>query len=187
MKKLLVAAALACAPFTTFAADHYTLDPHHTFARFALSHFGFSTFHGQFNTTSGTATLDTAKKSGSVDVSIAVRSIVTGVDKLDAHLLGADFFDAEKYPAITFKSNDFKFDGDRLTSVTGELNMRGVTKPVTLTVTHFVCKNNPITRNPACGADLSATLKRSDWGVSGYVPAIGDEVTLSIEVEAAKQ
>src|SRR3546814_2712559 len=70
MKKLLIAAALACAPLATFAADHYTLDPHHTFARFALSHFGFSTFHGQFNATSGTATLDLAKKGGGVDVSI---------------------------------------------------------------------------------------------------------------------
>src|SRR3546814_13951583 len=78
-----------------------TLDPHHTVARFALSHFGFSTFHGQFGATSGTATLDLAKKGGGVDVSIDVRSIATGVDKLDAHLLGADFFDAAKYPTIT--------------------------------------------------------------------------------------
>ncbi|HEY9547645.1 MAG TPA: YceI family protein [Solimonas sp.] len=187
MKKLLIAAALACAPLATFAADHYTLDPHHTFARFALSHFGFSTFHGQFNATSGTATLDLAKKGGGVDVSIDVRSIATGVDKLDAHLLGADFFDAAKYPTITFKSNDFAFDGDQLASVTGALTMHGVTRPITLTVAHFVCKDHPISRSPACGADLRATLKRSDWGVSGYVPAIGDEVTLSIEVEATKQ
>src|SRR3546814_12611717 len=86
-------------------------------------------------------------------------------------------------PTITFKSNDFAFDGDQLASVTGALTMHGVTRPITLTVAHFVCKDHPISRSPACGADLRATLKRSDWGVSGYVPAIGDEVTLSIRSE----
>src|SRR3546814_15699696 len=77
-------------------------------------------------------------------------------------------------PTITFKSNDFAFDGDQLASVTGALTMHGVTRPITLTVAHFVCKDHPISRSPACGADMRATLKRSDWGVSGYVPAIGD-------------
>src|SRR3546814_20123245 len=106
MQSLLIAAALACAPLATFAADHYTLDPHHTFARFALSHFGFSTFHGQFNATSGTATLDLAKKGGGVDVSIDVSSIANGVDQLDAPLLGAVFLGAANYPTITFTSNE---------------------------------------------------------------------------------
>src|SRR3546814_14113532 len=81
MKKLLIAAALACAPLATFAADHYTLDPHHPFARFPLSHFGFSTFHGQFNATSGTATLNLAKKGGVDNVRIDGGSCATGALK----------------------------------------------------------------------------------------------------------
>src|SRR3546814_7635175 len=154
----------------TCALPIYTLDPHHTFARFALSHFGFSTFHGQFNATSGTATLDLAKKGGGVDVSIDVRSIATGVDKLDAHLLGADFFDAAKYPTITFKSNDFAFDGDQLASVTGALTMHGVTRPITLTVAHFVCKDHPISRSPACGADRKSTRLNSSHYCAARMP-----------------
>ena len=71
--------------------------------------------------------------------------------------------------------------------MTGDLTLHGVTKPVALDVEHFVCKDHPMTRKPACGADLEATIKRSDWGISTYVPMVGDEVELTIEVEAAKQ
>ena len=187
MKKLLLAAVLAATSFAAAAADTYDLEPNHTFPRFAISHLGFSTFHGQFNKTSGTATIDTAKKTGSVDVTIDVSSISTGVDKLNEHLKTPDFFDAAKYPTITFKSTSFKFDGDKLDAVTGDLTMHGVTKPVTLEVEHFVCKDHPMMKKPACGADLEAKIKRSDWGISTYVPLVGDEVELTIEVEAIKK
>lgn len=187
MKKMLVAALLAGASFAAAAADRYDLDPNHTFPRFAINHLGFSTFHGQFDKTSGTATIDTAKKTGSVDVTIDVASISTGVAKLDEHLKTPDFFDAAQYPTITFKSTSFKFAGDKPAEVSGELTMHGVTKPVSLSVASFVCKDHPMTKKPACGADLTATIKRSDWGITTYVPAVGDEVTLSIEVEAMKK
>ncbi|WP_028007304.1 YceI family protein [Solimonas flava] len=187
MKKMLVAALLASASFAAAAADTYDLEPNHTFPRFAINHLGFSTFHGQFNKTSGTATIDLAKKTGSVDVTIDVASISTGVAKLDEHLQTPDFFDVAKYPTITFKSSQFKFDGGKLEEVRGELTMHGVTRPVTLEVENFVCKDHPMTKKPACGADLEAKIKRSDWGITTYVPAVGDEVTLSIEVEAVKK
>ncbi|MFT4045129.1 MAG: YceI family protein [Solimonas sp.] len=187
MKKLLLAAALAASSFAATAADTYDFDPNHTFPRFAISHLGFSTFHGQFNKTSGAATIDTAKKSGSVDVTIDVGSISTGVDKLNEHLKAPEFFDAAKYPTITFQSTRFKFDGDKPAEVTGDLTMHGVTKPVTLEVEHFVCKDHPMTKKPACGAELEAKIKRSDWGISTYVPLVGDEVELTIEVEAVKR
>ncbi|MGH8444447.1 MAG: YceI family protein [Solimonas sp.] len=187
MKKLILAAALAGVSFASFAADNYDLEPNHTFPRFAINHLGFSTFHGQFNKTSGTATIDTAKKTGSVDVTIDVSSVSTGVAKLDEHLQSPDFFNTAKYPTITFKSTSFKFDGDKLDKVTGDLTLLGVTKPVTLDVEHFVCKDHPMTKKPACGADLEGKIKRSDWGMTTYVPAVGDEVELSIEVEAIKK
>lgn len=169
------------------AADTYAIDPTHTFPSFALNHLGFSTFRGRFDKTSGTITLDVAKKTGSADITIDVASVSTGVAKLDEHLLKDDFFNAAKYPTITFKSKDFKFTGDKLTAVQGDLTMHGVTKPVTLTVTSFACKPHPLKKIQACGADAATTIKRSDWGISTYSPNVGEEVTLLIEVEAHKQ
>lgn len=187
MRMLILAAALASTSFASLAADTYEIEPNHTHPRFALSHLGFSTFQGQFNATSGSITLDPAKKTGSIEVSVEVQSIATGVAKLDEHLLSADFFDVAKYPTMTFKSTALKFDGGTLKSVTGDLTMHGVTKPVRLEVEHLACKDNPMSKLPACGADLRGKLKRSDWGISSYVPAVGDDVTLSIEVEAVRK
>lgn len=169
------------------AADTYVIDPTHTFPSFEISHFGFSTFRGRFDKTSGSITLDLAKKTGSADISIDVASISTGVDKLNEHLKKDDFFDVAKYPTITFKSKQFNFRGDVLSTVTGDLNMHGVTKPVTLTVAAFTCKEHPLKKVQACGADASATINRSDWAMSTFSPNIGEAVTLHIEVEAHKQ
>lgn len=169
------------------AADTYVIDSSHTFPSFEISHFGFSTFRGRFDKTSGSVTLDIAKKTGGADISIDVASISTGVAKLDEHLLKDDFFDVAKYPVITFKSRDFKFRGDTLSTVTGDLAMHGVTRPVTLTVAAFTCKEHPLKKIQACGADASATINRSDWGITTYSPNIGEEVTLHIEIEAHRQ
>jgi polyisoprenoid-binding protein YceI len=177
---------LSAASLSAHAADTYTLDPNHTFPRFEISHFGFSTFQGRFDKTSGSITLDVAAKKGSADVTVDVASISTGVAKLDEHLMKPEFFDVAKYPTITFKSNDFKFTGDKLTAVAGDLTIHGVTKPVTLVVTSFVCKDHPMKKTPVCGADANVKIKRSDFGMSTYVPAIGDEVTLRVEAEAGK-
>jgi len=188
MKKILLAAALAATSFAATAApETYELEPTHTFPRFSISHFGISTFQGQFNKTSGTVTLDRAKKTGSVEATIDVNSISTGVPKLDEHLKSPDFFDAAKYPTITFKSTKLKFDGDKLDEVIGDLTMHGVTKSVKLDVDDFVCMDHPMTKKPVCGAEVEAKIKRSEWGISTYSPAIGEEVKLKIEVEAIKQ
>lgn len=186
MKKTLLAALLLSA--TTLSAQAaeavYTLDPTHTFPTFEISHLGFSTFRGRFDRTEGTVTLDTAKKSGSVEVTIDVNSVSTGVAKLDEHLKNEDFFDAKKYPTITFRSTKFKFDGDKVDEVSGDLTMHGVTRPVTLDVDDFNCKQHPLAGVWACGANLETKIKRSDWGISKYSPNVGEEVTLQIEVEA---
>jgi polyisoprenoid-binding protein YceI len=189
MKRIVVVFALLLPAFLTsaHAADTYAIDPSHTFPSFAISHFGFSTFRGRFDKTSGTITVDLAKKSGSADVTIDVASVSTGVAKLEQHLLKPDFFDVAKYPTISFKSKDFKFQGDKLIAVNGDLTMHGVTKPVTLTVASFACKPHPLKKIQACGADASVAIQRSEWGMSTYSPNIGEEVTLHIEVEAHKQ
>lgn len=184
MKKILAIASLSLTPFIVQAADTYEIDPSHTFPTFEVNHLGLSTFRGRFDKTSGTITLDLAKKTGSVDVTIDANSVSTGVAKLDAHLKNEDFFDTAKYPTITFKSTKFKFDGNDLDEVEGVLTMHGVSKPVTLDVDDFVCKPHPMTQRPACGANLEAKIKRSDWGITYLSPNVGEEVKLKIEVEA---
>ena len=180
-------AILALAGFAAGAAaapDTYTIDSNHSFPSFEITHFGFSTFRGRFDRTSGTIVLDLAKKTGNADVTIDATSISTGVAKLDEELKGANFFDTAKYPAITFKARNFGFDGERLAAVNGDLTIHGVTKPVTLQVKNFLCKDHPMKKVPACGADAFATIKRSEFGVSTYSPNVGEEVTLEIQVEA---
>lgn len=187
LKKLAVAAVLGTFATVTAAADTYEIDPTHTFPYFEIDHLGLSTFTGRFDKTSGTATLDMKKKTGSVEVTIDVASISTGVAKLDDHLKADDFFNLKQYPTITFKSTEFKFDGDKLDEISGKLTMHGVTKPVTLDVERFVCKDHPMKKTPVCGIDLEGKIKRSDWGMTTYVPAVGDEVKLKIEAEAYKK
>ena len=122
-----------------------------------------------------------------VQASIDVASIDTGDEKRDAHLKTADFFDAEKFPTITFKSTSMKFDGDRVVGVEGDLTMLGVTKPVTLTVVNMTCGPQPFNKKPMCGGEATATIKRSDWGMTAGLPfAPGDEVKLIIPIEAYK-
>jgi len=187
MKHTLAALALVATAFGASAADTYVIDNTHTFPTFEYTHFGYSTASAKFNTTKGTITLDLKKKTGSVDVTIDVASVNSGVPKLDEHLKSKDFFEADKYPSITFKSSAFRFDGDALSEVAGDLTVHGVTKPITLKVTSFVCKEHPMKKVPACGANAVASLKRSDFGVGAYAPAISDEINLRIQVEAHKQ
>jgi len=176
----LVAGAAFAAPET------YTVDPMHTIPVYEVNHLGFSTQRGRFNKVSGTIVFDRTAHTVAADISIDVNSLSTGVEKLETHLKSEDFFDAAKYPTLTFKSTGAKFDGDRLVSVAGNLTMRGVTRPVTLTVTAFHCGFNPVYKKDECGADATTVVKRSDFGISYGIPAVGDEVKLLIPVEAHK-
>lgn len=187
-KTLLALLALACAAVGTpaAAADSYTIDPTHTFPSFEVSHLGFSIQRGRFNRSSGKIALDTAAKSGSIDVSIDATSIDTGLAKLEEHLRSEEFFDTAKYPTITFASKSLKFDGDRLVSADGNFTMHGVTKPITLMLDHFKCAPHPMTKKPHCGANATASIKRSEFGIAKYVPSVGDDVKISIQVEAIR-
>ncbi|BCL75901.1 polyisoprenoid-binding protein [Jeongeupia sp. HS-3] len=188
MKKLILAATVATLASAAFAApENYAIDPSHTAAHFAVSHLGFSTQFGSFDKTSGNIVLDAEKKTGSVDISIDTASIDSGWDARDKHLKGEDFFNVEKYPTATFKSKNLKFDGDKLVAVDGDFTLLGVTKPLTLAVSDFKCGPHPMMKKAWCGAAASATLKRSDFGMKAYLPGVGDEVKLTIQVEAGKQ
>ncbi|HEY5995211.1 MAG TPA: YceI family protein [Gallionellaceae bacterium] len=186
LKRHALVMLLAVLPFAAHASDSYTIDPPHTFAHFTVNHLGFSTMHGRFDKTSGKATLDMAAKTGSVEISIESGSISTGFAKRDDHLKSPDFFNAAEFPAITFKSKKFNFKGDAPASIEGELTLLGVTKPVTLTVTEFKCGTNPMSKKYECGAGATAQIKRSDFGMKAFLPAVGDDIKLEFELEANK-
>lgn len=180
----IVVASLFALPVV--AADTYTNDPAHTYPSFEVSHLGFSTMRGRFNKTAAKITLDKAAKTGAVEATIDATSVDTGWPKRDEHLRSGDFFNVEKFPTFTFKSDSFKFDGDKVVTVPGQLTLLGVTKPVTLQIANFKCAPHPMLKRENCGAEVSTTIKRSDFGMSYGLPAVGDDIKIAVEVEALK-
>ena len=180
-----IAAALAALPALA-DVETYNIDPKHTFPTYEVGHFGYSIQRGRFNKTQGRITLDTAAKTGSAEVTMDAASVSSGVDKLDEHLRSEDFFGASKNPDITFKSSDFTFDGERVRQARGTLTINGITKPVTFEITHFKCGLNPMILRKVCGADMTANIKRSDFGMKYALPMLADEVLLRVNVEAIK-
>lgn len=187
LNRTILAVLLATSlPLAAYATDSYTVDPSHTYPRFKINHLGFSTMEGRFDKSSGKITLDRAAKTGTVEITTETASVSTGFAKRDDHLRSPDFFNAAEFPRITFKSTAVKFKGDKPSSVEGNLTMIGVTKPVTLTIDEFNCGTHPMNKKEVCGADASAQIKRSDFGIKYALPAVGDDVKLVFEVEAVK-
>ena len=188
MKKLTtLSLGLACLALPAFAdVESYTIDPNHTFPTYEINHLTFSIQRGRFNRTQGKITLDTAARKGTVDVAIDTASVSTGVPKLDEHLKSGDFFDSANFPQMTFKSTDLVFDGEKVRQARGTLTLLGVSKPVTFDITQFKCGSYPMTLRKACGADMTATIRRSDFGMKYGLPGVGDEVLLRVNVEAQK-
>lgn len=188
MKKLI--ALVLAAGFSTAALaapETYVTDDAHTFARFSYSHLGFTTQESRFDSTKGRITIDRAARTGAAEITIDASSVNTGSTAFNGHLKGADFFDVEKFPTITFKSSKFNFDGDALASVDGNLTIKGITKPVHLNVTSFKCQPHPMLKKDACGANATATIKRSEFNAGKYAPHVSDDVTLTFTVEAIKE
>lgn len=181
----MIAATLSSAAFA--APETYMIEPSHSMPRFEYSHFGYSLQLSRFDKVSGSITLDRARKTGSVDVTIDAKSVNTGSALFNEHIQAADYFDTGMFPTLTYKSSKVKFDGDKVVAVEGELTAKGVTKPVTLTVNSFLCMPHPMMKKDACGATATAKIKRSDFNMGKNVPYVGDEVTLTIPVEAIKQ
>lgn len=166
----------------------YKLDPTHTWTTWEARHFGTSTFRGRFDRKEGTVTLDRAARTGRVELTIDLTSVDTGADHLNHRLQESDFFDTGNFPTATFVGQDFRFDGDDVSQVTGQLTLKGKTRPVTLKASGFNCYQNPLLKREVCGGDFSATIDRTAWGVSAYAPfPVGGDVRLSIEVEAIRQ
>ena len=184
---------LAAAVIATFsgavlaAPETFIIDGAHTFPRFSYSHFGFSTQLSRFNKTSGKIVLDREAKTGSVDVVIDTTSVDTGFDVFNGHIQGEDFLSTEKFPSATFKSTKVRFEGDKPVAVEGDLTIKGVTKPVTLTLTSFILQPHPMLKKDAIGANATTRISRTEFGAGKYAPNVGDEVTIDLAVEAIKE
>lgn len=186
MKKTLIAAAFASffAGQALAAPQTYVIDPSHTFPRFSYNHMGMSKQTLRFNQTTGTVVLDQAAKNAKVDVTIDMTSVSTGFTPFDGHIQGADFFDTEQFPTATYQSNKVIFEGDKPVRIEGDLTIKGITKPVTLTITSFFSGPHPMMKKAAIGANATAVISRSAFNAGQFAPAIGDEVTLDIALEA---
>ncbi len=167
----------------------YNVEPVHSQPQWEARHIGMSTQRGSFGKMTGKVTLDTVAKQGSVDVTIDATTAKTFDARLDQIVKGERFFNVEKYPTLTFKSTKFVFDGDKVVEVEGDLTMVGVTKPVTFKVANFVCGEQPFNKKPMCGADATATIKRSDWGITDglKINNPSDEIKLLIPIEGYRE
>jgi polyisoprenoid-binding protein YceI len=185
-----VIAAMAALAFATpvAAADVYVSDPPHTMAYFQTGHLGIAWIHGRFKDVDAKITLDRPAKQGSIEAVIKTATVDTGFEARDKHVRSPDYLDVEQFPTMTFKSSKLKFDGERLVGADGELTLYGVTRPVTLEIPQFRCVTHPATKREVCGAEARTTIKRAEWGVKrGANPPLGDEVRITIQIEAYKQ
>jgi polyisoprenoid-binding protein YceI len=185
--RLALAASLVLAAAPLYATT-YTIEPDYTQAVFRWSHLGFSNPAAQLSQGQGTLEFDPADPTrAAVNVTIALSSLNTGVPALDEHLRSEDFFEVAKFPTASFHSTKVEQGAgkDRL-KVTGELNLHGVTKPVTLDVTVLKVGSNPRTQLPTVGFEATTTLKRSDFGLGAFVPQVSDEIRLQISSQGVE-
>jgi polyisoprenoid-binding protein YceI len=154
---------------------------------FSYNHLGYSTPLSRFNKTTGKIILDREAKRGEVDIVIDTQSVDTGYGTFDEHIQGEDFLDTAKYPTATFKSNRVVFEGDKPVAVHGTLTLKGVTQPVTLTVTSFQAMPHPMLKKDAIGANAHTVVKRSEFNAGKYAPHVSDEVRIDIAVEVIKE
>ncbi len=194
-KRSLVAATLLAFPLSALAdlskvpSGVYTLDNTHGYITFTYSHLGFSNPRVGFNSFDTTLELDRDNPGNSaISVTIDATSIDSRVAEFNEHLNSGDFFNTAEYPTITFESTKIEATGENTFNVTGNLTILDTTRPVTLAATVNKADNHPMRNVPTVGVSASTTLMRSEWGLGAYVPAVSDEVELSIEVELlAKQ
>jgi len=189
MKFKTLALGLTLASVATFSMAKpvaYTIDPGHTATVFSWSHFGFSTPSANFSDIQGTITVDNEKPANSsVNVTIPVSSINTNVKALDEHIQKAEFFDVEKYPNITFKSTKVQALGKNKYKITGNLTIKGVTKPVVLDAVLNKQAIHPMTKLQTIGFNATTSFNRSAFNVGAYVPNVGDKITVNITTEAS--
>jgi polyisoprenoid-binding protein YceI len=193
LKKTLAALALGTALLSAgqaMAAD-YTIDKEgqHAFVNFKISHLGYSFIYGTFKDWSGTFSFDAAKPEDSkINIDLKTASVFTNNAERDKHISSKDFLDVASFPDATFKSTKVtnigkNADGKTTADVIGDLTLHGVTKPVVLQAVFNKAGPHPMLKTYQLGFAGSAKIKRSEFGITSYVPAVSDEVTLTFEAE----
>lgn len=179
----LLAASLASPLFA--APQVYQFDKAHTNIIFFISHLGFSNMEGEFKKFDGSLNFDPENiAASSVQVSIQVDGVATDVPALDEHLQKPEFFNAAQFPNMDFASTAVTVAADNQLTVTGNLTLLGVSKPVTLNVVLNKAGPHPFSKAPAAGFSATTTIKRSDFGMTAMAGMLGDEVSIRIETEA---
>jgi polyisoprenoid-binding protein YceI len=178
---LMLAGAGVCAA----TPETYTADPNHTFTSFEVSHGGnFTITRGFFQKNSGKVALDRAARTGSIEIIVDVASMTTGHQHRDT-IVRTEWFKVDQFPSMIYRSNNLRFSDDSLAGADGELTLAGVTRPVSLTVTSFKCRPHPVNKKEQCGADGTAQIKRSDFGLTAASSA-GDDIKIQFQIEAYK-
>lgn len=185
MKKLLILSALFVSGIACGAPVDYKIDPAHTYPSFEADHMGVSIWRGKFNKNAGNVTLDKEKGEGTVDITIDLSSVDFGLLAMNNWAISSDFFDIPKYPEATYKGKLAGFTAGAPTQVVGNLTLHGITKPVNLKINSFKCVPHPMFKRELCGADVSATFNREEFGLdAGKAYGFRMDVTLRIQVEA---
>lgn len=184
---LLVVFCMTLGSFAHAEPQKYVFDASHTAITWHIDHFGFSKPSGKFMNVDGVVMLDeTAPENSKVEVSIPIDLVNTGVPALDDHLKTADFFDTQTHPIARFVSHTVERISDKEAKVHGDLTLHGVTKPVTLNVTLNRLAENMFKKQTA-GFAATTTIKRSDFGITKYLPNLGDDIKIEIQAEANLQ
>jgi polyisoprenoid-binding protein YceI len=187
LRNILFISALALST-PALAADTYIIDKTHTNIIWGASHLGFSKSFGTFSEVSGQFTLDeTAPEASTVEITVGMQSVVTGIPKFDNHLKSKDFFDVETHPTATFKSTKVELTGEKTAKIHGELTMLGQTHPLALDATLNKVGVNGFNKKHTAGFSLTGSIDRSLYGMEYGVPGIPASVDLIIEAEGIKQ
>ena len=169
------------------AAGTYAVDPAHTQVTWQVNHMGFSMLEGQFGASAGSIVIDPAKPNDTkVDVTFQVDQLSTTAPRFTEHLKSKDFFDAATYPTAKFVSTKVVATGDKAT-ITGDLTLKGVTKPVVLQATFVGAGANPMNKKLNFGFRATTSIKRSDFNIGAYAPVVSDKVDLTINAAFAAQ
>ncbi len=165
----------------------YTIDPAHTTVYFSASHFERSSVRGRFGKIDGRLVYDADNGAGALDVTVDLASVDTGNRTLDGVLRSAQFFDTAQHPVARLRANRFLMEGGRLAAVEGELTLHGVTQPLRLQAERFRCGEVTFfgVSRQVCGGDFRAEVPRSAFGMTRFLPEVGDTVTLQVAVEAS--
>jgi polyisoprenoid-binding protein YceI len=182
---LLAAAALLAGGSAAAQPQSYTFDPDHSWVHFEVMHFGTSTTRGRFGPVAGEVLLDPTAGSGALRLRISTASVDTGLAFFDSRLRRDDLLASDAHPYAEFAATDWRFDGGRLAAVTGELTLRGVTRPLTLQAQQFGCRQDAA-RGEVCGGDFEATLYRTAYGMVYGWPFIANTVRLRVQVEGVR-